>query len=328
MTAPMQSHEPSKRAARRRLGPGLAIVAFLALAGSSRPAEARDAVGAEALFRAGRDALRRGDYETACRSFEASQQLDPAGGTALNLAECEQGRGHVASAWQHLREALDLLPAGDDRIPMARARVRELEPRLPHLTIRLAGDAPSGTTVTRDDVEVTGAMLGFRQPLDPGHHVIRVVAPGRAERSYEITSVEGVPLDLDVEPGEKVTSTTPRTPMTTRRKVGLIVAGFGVAATGVGVAEGIAVLSRSNQKNRLCPDNVCPDAGRMAIAREVDDSGKTYALVSTIAFGVGLTALATGTFLAVTGGSAEKRPAIVVAPTAQGGAVIGVGGAF
>jgi hypothetical protein len=301
-------------------------------------AQARDPAGAEALFRAGREALRRGDYAAACRAFEGSQRLDPAGGTALNLAECEQGRGRVASAWQHTREALDLLPPDDDRIPLARRHLEDLEHRLPHLTVRLAPGAPPGTKVTRDDVEVTGALLGFAQPLDPGHHVVRVSAPGRAARSYDVDAAEGRAGDLVVEAGDPLPSrddsprlVDPSKPrgISARTRAGLIVGGFGLAATGVGVAEGLAVIARGNEKTRLCPGNVCPDAAHAAIARDLDSSGKTLSVVSTVACGVGLAALATSAVLVLTGSSRENAPAITVAPEAsREGVSLGVGGSF
>ena len=83
---------------------------------SSRPAAADAAtVTAEALFRQGRDAMQRQDYETACARFAESNRLDVAAGTLMNLATCEEKLGRVATAWQHWREAIDLLPAGDDR---------------------------------------------------------------------------------------------------------------------------------------------------------------------------------------------------------------------
>jgi hypothetical protein len=56
----------------------------------------RDPVAAEALFRAGRDALKRGAWAAACSKLAESQTLDPAAGTALNLAVCQEKLGNVA----------------------------------------------------------------------------------------------------------------------------------------------------------------------------------------------------------------------------------------
>ncbi|MFO0567610.1 MAG: hypothetical protein U0263_18270 [Polyangiaceae bacterium] len=65
-------------------------------------AQGRDATAAEALFNAGRDAVKAGDYPTACAKFRESNRLDPAPGTVLNLADCEEHLGHV--------DRVDLVP--------------------------------------------------------------------------------------------------------------------------------------------------------------------------------------------------------------------------
>ena len=46
--------------------------------------EGRDPAAAEALFRAARSAVERGDYRSACPKFEESHRLDPAVGTLFN----------------------------------------------------------------------------------------------------------------------------------------------------------------------------------------------------------------------------------------------------
>ena len=312
--------------------PPRSLPVALALAASiwAAAAQARDPVGAEALFRSGREALRRGDFATACSAFEESQRLDPAAGTALNLAACERGRGRVASAWQHLREALDLLPSDDDRVPIAKKQIAALQPRLPHLTVRLSADAPSGTRVLRDDVEIGGALLGFAQPIDPGRHVIRVSAPHFTEQTYEVIVTEGVARQIEVEPGAYVAEsrTVERQGMTGRRKAGLILGGFGLTAIGIGAVEGVVVAQRGSERRTICPNNVCDNTSSLAQARNVDSSGNTLSIVSTVSFAVGGAALALGTYLAVTG-APEKRPPVALVPLASPSvAGLGLHGSF
>jgi hypothetical protein len=62
-------------------------------------AQSGDRAGAEALFEAGREALDKGDYEVACQRFEESNRLESAAGTILNLANCREQLGQLASAW-------------------------------------------------------------------------------------------------------------------------------------------------------------------------------------------------------------------------------------
>src|ERR1700733_11261541 len=108
-------------------------------AAGTASAQAPDAATAEALFTQGRDAMQHGDYLTARAKLEESQRLDPtASGTLINLAVCDEKTGRIAHAWQDLRQALDLLPPGDDRVPYVRKHLKTIEPTVPQLTLRLS----------------------------------------------------------------------------------------------------------------------------------------------------------------------------------------------
>src|SRR5258708_21030881 len=76
-------------------------------------AEDSDPAAAEQLFLAGRAAMQQGSLETACQRFAESQRLDPAAGTPINLADCLERRGLIASPWQPWKEALGALPKDD-----------------------------------------------------------------------------------------------------------------------------------------------------------------------------------------------------------------------
>src|SRR6476646_7884960 len=90
-------------------------------------AEARADPAAEALFRSGREAVDRGDWQTACARFEESHRLEPAVGTVFNLANCREKLGQLASAWQRFREVKERLPPGDERSAVTDQRIAALE---------------------------------------------------------------------------------------------------------------------------------------------------------------------------------------------------------
>ena len=104
-----------------------------------------DPAAAEALFAAGREAMERGDYAAACAKFDESERLDPAPGTLMNLADCNEKRGHLAAAWENWRDARGTLRPDDDRLRVVEARLATLEARLPHLVIELAPGAPAAS---------------------------------------------------------------------------------------------------------------------------------------------------------------------------------------
>lgn len=83
-----------------------AMIATMFLCSEAAADEGGAASSAESLFREGRDAVKRGDYAVACPKFQESQRLDPAIGTLLNLALCEERWGRISEARLHFREVL------------------------------------------------------------------------------------------------------------------------------------------------------------------------------------------------------------------------------
>jgi tetratricopeptide (TPR) repeat protein len=180
-----------------------AFVVELALSLSSRhsAAQARDPARADNLFREARQAMREGDLETACPKFAESQRLDPAAGTAVNLGDCFDKQGKVASALLAYQAARDLLHSGDRRLAPINAQIAKFEKRVPRLTISLSKEAPSATSVRRDDRLVSADKLGVAVALNPGKHTVVVSAPGRIDKRYQAELAEGDVRELIVEPG-------------------------------------------------------------------------------------------------------------------------------
>ena len=145
----------------------------------ARAQEQGERAAAEVLFEQGRDAMSEGDYDEACAKFEASMDLDPAPGTLMNLGNCEEQRGNIASAWERYVAAQRELPSTDRRREFAAQKAEQLEEKVPRLTITLADGAPKNTHVRRDDIDLTGS-LGISLPLDPG--------------AYQFTAGAGSPL--------------------------------------------------------------------------------------------------------------------------------------
>ena len=146
--------------------------------------------------------MSKGDYDTACARFAESNRLDPAVGSLLNLAACEEKRGRLATSWQLFKRVMSDLPPGDDRYPIAQRRASALRPRVPHVTLKLASDAPKQTTVAYGPMVFGQASFEVPLPFDPGEHKLVVGAPERETRSYTVVLSEGETKVLTVGPGD------------------------------------------------------------------------------------------------------------------------------
>lgn len=273
--------------------PAALIVLALALVPLEASAQSGDAAAAEALFDQGRTAMEKGEYDTACSKFRESQRLDPAAGTMLNLAQCEEKRDKLATAWELYRGAMDKLPAGDARIAVARERAESLEKRLPKLTVVLAGGDSPGTTVQRDEVKLGSASLGVPLPVDPGKHVVTVTSPGRAKRTFSVELGEGESRTLDVQPGDPEGSSHGPEGAGSSKTLGYVFGGIGIAGVAVGTVTGMMAIGKKSTVDDHCDPNsrICDHTGADAAS-----SGKTLGTITTASLVVGAVGLGAGAY--------------------------------
>lgn len=299
---------------------GLAAASLLLLrvATAAGNEQSRVPSAAEALFRAGREAAERGEHELACARFRDSQRLDPALGTLLNIAICEERLGMVASAWQKFRHVARELSPGDPRGDLAAERARILEPRVPIVTLTLAPEAPPGTRVYLGNVEITAASLAQPLPLDPGGYTVRVTSEGLTTREYPMAVREGLRSELLLEPGAPLArrnvSFTPRPPPPRQtpapgltrpepqprisvvpvQRLGWWLTGIGAAGLAVSGVATLVMLEGDREAEAECDDRLCSAKGR-----EAADRGRMASLIGTAAFTTGALALASGVYVLV-----------------------------
>jgi hypothetical protein len=148
---------------------------------------------AHSLFLDARAAMDRGDFENACPKLEESMRLDPAVGTQLNLADCYERVGKVASAWAGFLDAASMAKSARqaEREKLARARAKALEPRLPKLVIDADAKDEPAIEVLRDGANVGSASWGTAIVVDPGAHDIVASAPGKMSWRTVVDAKEG-----------------------------------------------------------------------------------------------------------------------------------------
>ncbi len=312
----------------------LFVVAFLAW---SRPLHAEptaaDKAAAETLFVDARKLLAAGKFAEACKALAESQRLDPGVGTLLNLGLCYEKMGRTASAWSTYREAAAAARAANQsaREKNARRAADALEPKLPKLSIVVAGtETNPRLEVRRDGAVVPASMWGMSVAIDPGEHAFEASAPGYKPWRSRVVAEAGKPVTVHVpalEADPKAAQATAPTKATSgdtaslpkqrapepappspsglggQRITALVVGGAGFIGTAVGGY--FALRARSTYRGADCDQfSICSDQG-------VQDRqlAFTQARNATIATTGGLVALAAGVVLWVTAPSAPSTDA-------------------
>jgi hypothetical protein len=285
----------------------LSVLACILLLGGVARAEGTNPAAAEALFDQGRAALAEGDFDTACGRFRESDRLDPALGTRFNLADCEEKRGRLATAWSLFRGVVAQLADGDDRLPVAQRRLAALEPRVPRLTMVLATGAPHSTRVKEGDTEYGEGSFGVALPLDPGMHHLTVLAVGYRARIVDVALEAGETAEVQVAPGlvlpveESPSRAAPGAD--DHRTLGYVLAGVGATGLLVGVVSGVLVLHQKSIYDDNCDMRlrVCNQTGKDAGA-----AGRALSVVSVSGFISGVAASTVGTYFILTSRSGRE----------------------
>jgi len=292
---------------------------------------------AEAAFREGRKAVQAGDWATACARFAESERIEPAPGTLLNLADCEEHTGHLVSAHEHFGVAASGFPRNDTRRALALSREAQLDKRIVRLTLRLAPSAPADAVVHEGDAIVPTSALGSPMLVDPGPLALIVTAPGHVDRPYTLSLHDGDQVEQTLEAGDVVAVSAPAAaapaapssemapapvvpPPTSsgRRTIGFVLGGIGLAGLGTGAVTGLLALDRASTVKSHCPGLACDPQGLSAASQ-----GQWLAPTSTVAFIAGGVLVAGGAYLVLSNGSRSTSLALtpLIGPQ-TGGAVV------
>jgi hypothetical protein len=229
--------------------------------------------------------------------------LDPALGTRLNLAVCEERLGRLAVAWQLLQSLMTALPADDPRTQLVSEKLEALEPRVPRITLESAGTLPADLKVKSDSLELTESSFGVPIPINPGTSRFEVSAPGRAKRSFRVALAEGESRVLRIEappeqpltlenPGSAPAPTPTTPPDRSYRTWGTVSLGAAASSLVAGLVTGYAGVKQKQTMDAACDSAGCTSAGMRAA-----ETGKTLTTASTIFFTAGVALAAGGVVL-------------------------------
>ena len=285
---------------------------------------------AETLFQSAKKLMAEGNYAEACPKLAESQKLDPGGGTLLLLAQCHEEEGKLASAWSEYRDALAVAikDGRADRAARCKERLAVVEPKLSHVTVKVAPAAEvKGLVVSLDGVELSRAAWSTPLPIDPGAHVVRATAPDRAPfekklaisgvAASEVVTVESLAVVESVaSPPPKPVETVTIDSAKPRRYAGYALIGAGVVAVGVGAFFGFRAIDKRKESDAECPADRCT-----ALGVDLNESAKTSANVANLAIGLGLVSAIVGGVLVLGAPKPEVKNARItpaIGPTIAG----------
>ncbi|HEX3481933.1 MAG TPA: hypothetical protein VHT91_43265 [Kofleriaceae bacterium] len=324
-----------------RLAVALAA-ATAALAPRSVCAQSR--ADAQELFDEGRRLMTKGDFAQACEKFEASERIDPASGTELNLGLCRKQNKQLASAWAAYRAALATAKRRGDlkKQKEAHRMLADIEPSLLYLTIAVPEDARlDGLVIKRNGAAVDAELWNHRVPVDPDEYTISAEAPGYQPWSTSVVvkirnkRVEVPPLQKRPPPppaprsevrtaaagpdepsgarepgvGNAEAGTAPDR-WTGKRKLSLVLAAVGVVAGGAGIGLGLKANSLARQADPNCDATAC----KTPQAASDNRSAHNYAIAADIGFAAGGVAVVSAVALWLLG-SPSSRDTVAVVPT-------------
>jgi hypothetical protein len=279
------------------------------------PAEEAAAV---ALFNEAKALANAGDFVKACPKFEEVRRVLPTAGLLLNLGNCYEKLGKLASAWGLFKEA-EIRARGlgeSDRQAEALKRAQAIEGALSKLVIAVSpASRTPGLEVKRDGAPVGEGQWGSAVPVDAGEHVVEAKAPGRKAWSTKVTVGPNGASGIVQVPELQVDDTPPPEAgglwWGPQRIAGVTVAGAGVVGVVLGSVFGAQAISKNNASKVECSPmdpSFCTDAG---VALRSD--AKTAGTVSTVALAVGGAAAVGGVVLFFTAPKqAADKPAITV----------------
>jgi hypothetical protein len=297
------------------------------------------AAEAETLFLEGKRLMKEGKVAEACDRFDASDRLDRAVTTLLNLADCREKNGQLATAWAAFLKAASVArTSGDVKLErIAKDRAKSLEPRLAYLTISVPDSSKvDGLAIQRNGAVVEPTLWNTGVPVDSGTYEISASAPGREPWSTRVVvdgdgkraSVE-VPRFKElqtIEPGApSTTAPVPEEeddddelvelpgapgPWTGMRKASVGVAAVGVLAVGAGVFFGLRANDLEAKADERCPAAACSDPEAIGW----NEDAEANALRAHVAFGVGGLAIAGAAALWFLGAPDDPDEQLAVTP--------------
>jgi hypothetical protein len=193
-----------------------ALLLLPAIAFGQPQVSAADKAAARDLFNDGYALQQQGKFSEALDRFQRSYDTFNAPTTALHVAECQAALLRLVDAAETYRGVarMELDASSPEAYKQARdqaqAELAQIEPRIPHLTIKVNPANAPGLLVTLDGQTVKPALVGVARPINPGVHKITAVASGylQAEQTIDVKERTTPSIPINLQPGGVVYTPT------------------------------------------------------------------------------------------------------------------------
>jgi hypothetical protein len=277
--------------------------------------------------------MEQGKFAEACPKLEESQRLDPADGTLLRYAWCEEELGKLATAWVLFKDGLSRAKKSNNatRIKFAEEHLAAIEPKLSKVTIHVSPVAAIDGLELRWD----GKLLGKSEwnaefPVDAGDHTLSASAPGRTtwttsvgigkesdRRTVEIPQL----LAAEVAAGPIATSSSAN--KGSSNTWAWVLAGTGVVFVGGFIGAQVLASSAHDDRKADCltqTTTTCDDTGKSKV--------RTWEAISFVSAGLAAASIGASIYLFTSSSGTEpgaKAAFVRIAPAAGG---LHIDGAF
>lgn len=305
------------------------ITTVVLVVGSVAPALADDSAHDKAVgaFQEGRKYIEAGNCDGAVTKLRESLSYEPSVGARLSLAECLEKTDGL-TAWRVLKEAANLAYINhDERLALADTRAAALEKRLPIIRVSIPQAALEQPGF---ELRVDGELIDkfhYRSGLiatKPGKHLVEASAPLRHWSEQVVAGGPGTTAQVTVRLERDSCPTGPaagavvapvvitrESPDSTRRTLGLTIAGVGIVGFATGAVFGILTLNKKSTIEERCGGNAGDCTAPPGSLDSERESASTTATISTASFIVGGIALLGGGLLYFTAPSASATAAKV-----------------
>jgi len=284
------------------------------------------------------------DYAGALPKFKALADETKSPNARLYVARSLRELGRLAEAYDEMEAtvkdasaAAEIEKKYEKTRDAAAAELALLQGRVGKLTIAVA-DAPAGTRVLLNGIEVSAERLASPITVVPGPQRVEISGPGieTIRRDVDVNGGETktLPVAVRAAPDEPQTGPTPpptrgaAEPETSGgeiRIVGIVAGSLGVAAFATFAATAVLSDQRFSTLEDECGGARCTDPKYA----DVVDEGKTFELVANVTVIAGAVLVAAAVPMIIWGGPTEAEPAAAAVLTPlPGGAGVAVHGRF